>query len=578
MLTTFANHLKNHILSSAKKIFHHPTFFPLFFISLLTAFIFHQAFAQSGIFPTHDGEFHIIRSLHFFSELKRGQLPVRIIPELAHGHSYPVFQFFYPLPYYVVAVFQLLGLSATDGWRMSLVLITFLSLAFFYKWLRTSLPKFPSLVGTAIFALAPYRMLTLFVTGQIGGYYSLLFAPMIALGLHCLLTNKEKEVLKKYKFQDQFLGGLLFSVGLAGLILSHLISVIIFFLPLAVYAGYLLFQNFSWIKLRSLILWSVIGLGLSAFYLLPFLVEKSGVKLGHSILINYQEHWPTLKQLMYSPWGYGYSDASINDGLSFQAGVALLISWFLSIILIIFQRIKDKQVTLFSITLGAVFILMLSFSQSVWQFLTPLQYLQYPWRLLAATSFLGAWLTGWVVSLFPGKKGVMLGLGLMILALINVRHYTQPWHLDWKTDQDFLAQYNYYGSTDISWELMPAEAKIKPGEFGKIEVVKGDVEISEIIQPDFGNTRLKFAAEAYQPSVIILPVWDYPAWEIKVNDELVKKQTADNSLLSMSLPPGVSVVELSLVKTRIQKLADVVSVISLLTLNLIGIIIWKKKL
>lgn len=556
--------------------FNHPVVFsvvPFLIILLLTIFIFRHAFAQPGMFPTHDGEFHIIRSLHFFSELRRGQFPVRMVPELAFQYGYPVFHFFYPLPYYVTAVFQLVGLSAADGWRCSLVLITFLSLWVFYKWLKTSFTHFASLVGTVLFALVPYRFLTLYVTGQIGGYYSLLLAPMIGLGLHHLLqdkkTSKNKNTLNQTS-RSQVLGGMMVAIGVAGMILSHLLSVIIFFIPLTSYAVYLLSSSFSKEKLGKLMLWLGLGVTSASFYLLPFLWEKSWVRLGRVILINHRDHWPSFRQLVYSPWGYGYSQVGIEDGMSFQVGLAVLVVWLLTFILLIFQQVQkrkkkqDNQAILFLVITAVLFFLMLEFSAVIWQVFSPLQYLQYPWRVLASTSVCGAWLAGWLVNQFSNKKQLILGVFLVLLALINVRNYARPWPLSWKTDLDLINSSAFSGSTDISWELMPAEVNIEPHQLSKTVTADNlNAVISQVERPTKGKTRLQTQVVTDEPTLLTLPIWNFPVWQVRVNERIVDKQTNQEGAIQVRVPSGTSIVKVDLVRTKLQKLADTISFFSI---------------
>lgn len=519
-------------------------------ILLLTVFIVKNAYSQQGIFQTHDGQMHVIRSLHFFSELKRGQFPVRVASDLAYQYSYPVFQYFYPLPYYTVGVFQLIGFSTTESWRLVLSLSTFLSVWFFYKWMRCSVKTAPALITTTIYALVPYRFLTLFVTGQVGGYFALVFAPLIGWGLHSLLKDRQKNVF----------GGTLVALGIAGMILSHLLSAIIFFLPLASYGLYLLLTDFSWKKFRKLLLWVIVGLGLSSFYLIPFLAEKSSVKLGQEILINHQDHWPTFQQLIYSPWGHGFSQSDSADGLSFQIGIAVFVSWLISLFVFLINKKKNKLALIFILTSSFIFFLMLEQSSIFWDILFPLQYLQYPWRLLAATSLIGAWLAGWSLDSLSNKKSAVFGLFLVTLALINVRNYTKPWPLDWKTDQDFIAnKQSYYGSTDISWELMPANAIEVPKDLGD-EIISDNQEIiiNNIQRQNSGKTRLRFTAISNQSAKLILPVWNYPYWLVKINGETVKTSSKEGKV-EIEIKSGSSMVELILVKTTTQKIADLTS-------------------
>ncbi len=528
---------------------------PLLIISLLTIFICFNFFNQTGMYTTHDGDFHLVRSLHFLAELKQGQFPVRVAPELAFSHGYLAFQFFYPLPYYVVAIFQLLAISTTLSWKIMQSLITFASLSVFYIWTRKSFDTKSALTATALYAFVPFRFLTLYVTGQIGGYFGLFFASVVFLGIHNILRSKSK-----------FAGPLL-ALGIAGLITSHLLSVILFFLPLAGYTLILLKEKFVVEKFKALTLWSLVGVGLSSFYLFPFLFEKQWVKIGNQVLVDYSDHWPTLKQLIYSPWGYGSSVNTIFDGMSFQIGLALIAILAISILFTLFKKKKMPIAIYFIFCLLFIVFLMLEYSAPVWKLLTPLQLIQYPWRFLAVTTLLGSWLTAWLIYNLKGRvQWLVIGL-LITLSIYNVRNYTKPWPLNWKTDSDYMQNTNlFYGSTDISWELMPITAIGMPNRQleSLILVDESQVTISNFAKTNSGATRNTADISAKGNSQLNILIWDLPIWEIRVDGIVQEKQRAEDGTILVPIAENSKSLEIILKKTNLQIISDLLSLTCLL--------------
>lgn len=527
---------------------------PLLIISLLTIFICFNFFNQTGLYTTHDGDFHLVRSIHFLAELKQGQFPVRMATELAFSHGYLAFQFFYPLPFYFTAFFQLLGFSTTLSYKMMQVLITFASLSVFYIWTRKSFDTKSALSATAIYALVPFRFLTLYVTGQIGGYFGLFFASVVFLGIHNLMRSKSKYA------------GPLLALGIAGLITSHLLSVILFFLPLAGYTLILLKEKFELVKVKALVFWSVVGVGLSAFYLLPFLLEKHWVRIGNQTLVDYSDHWTTLRQLIYSPWGYGTSINTADDGMSFQIGLALLATLIVSLLFVLIKKKKMPVATLFVFCFFVMAFLMLKNSAVIWKLFTPLQLVQYPWRLLAVTTLLGSWMSGWFFSQLKGRVQWLAIVLLLVVALYNVRNYTKTWPLDWKTDSDYMQNTNlFYGSTDISWELMPVTATQKPLE--PVETVTNATQsgstIERIEHPKKGSIIEVITLSATQSANVNLSVWDLPIWKVRVNDQEVVHQVSDTGTIVVLIQAGSHAIELKLVKTPVQKWSDILSLLSL---------------
>lgn len=86
----------------------------------------------------------------------------------------------------------------------------------------------------------------------------------------------------------------------------------------------------------------------------------------------------------------------------------------------------------------------------VWKRITSIQLIQYPWRLLAVTTLLGSCISGWFINQCKGRVQWLAIVLLLVVAVYNVRHYTKPWPLSWKTDSHYTANKSlFYGSTDI---------------------------------------------------------------------------------------------------------------------------------
>ena len=68
-------------------------------------------FLRSGFFPIHD-DTQVARVFEMAKGLSDGMLPVRWSADLGYGFGYPIFNFYDPLPYYVGAVIEMVGLNA----------------------------------------------------------------------------------------------------------------------------------------------------------------------------------------------------------------------------------------------------------------------------------------------------------------------------------------------------------------------------------------------------------------------------------------------------------------------------------
>ena len=67
-----------------------------------------------GFYGASD-DIHIAWLYEFHKTAVAGQIPPRFVPDLSFGFGYPLFNFVFPLPFYIGEVFHLLGLSFVDS-------------------------------------------------------------------------------------------------------------------------------------------------------------------------------------------------------------------------------------------------------------------------------------------------------------------------------------------------------------------------------------------------------------------------------------------------------------------------------
>lgn len=515
-----------------------------------------QAFLPPGYFKTHDGDFHLVRLYHFVNEINRGQFPVRVAQDLAYGYGYPVFNYFYPLPYLAGSVFALAGLPLGESLKVVVALSTVISAIACFYWLRghTKGANWPAFVGTVLSMLAPYRLASLYVTGQVGTILAFAWIPLLLLSIFQVITKERRIFIP--------IGAL----AIAGLILSHINTLIIFSPLIAVYTLILMWQTgVKKTTLLSLTGLGLLGLGIASFYLLPSLLEKNLVRMGDTVFVRYEDHWPTVKQLLYSPWGYGFSQTGPVDGMSFQLGLAtwlglgvaslLSLPWLLKLKTARAVALQEVALPLaiLGVTLGSL-VLMLPVSNAVWQIAFPIQYLQYPWRWLS----LSVVATALVITLMlKGKRGYLLGVILLALAFFNTRNYLRSWENTRYPDSHYLQDWTLMNaSTDISWENLPVgvtEIPSKPAE----NLVMGE----ELTIP--AKTR-QFTTEFATETPLTLNLFAFPYWEVTANGQKLPTTTSETGLLQFVVPAGKQELEIKIGSTPLASTSNLLTFLSLL--------------
>ncbi len=523
------------------------------------------ALVKPGFYITHDGEFNLVRLMHFDQELKRGQFPVRWAYDLDYKLGSPIFSFFYPLMYYLSALIHLFGPDYGASLKILIALATVGSVMTMYTWLRGHFKTLAAFFGALLYLFVPYRLLVMYVTGSFGILLSLFFLPLAFLAVDKIISGR-----RAYFW--------LLPISILGLLTSHNVTALLF---LPVVASYSLITLLTirpkgkvWL---NIVLGWLIGLGLAATFWLPALLETKYVFLSSGVAVDFRDHFPTLKQLIYSKWDYFYSVKGEGDGLSFQVGMAQWLVAGLTTLILIAGLTKKRKLEKKSF-LAAVFLLiyifsifmMLSQSDFVWEKITILSQIQFPWRILAvaiiSVPFMGAFIA-------EKRFGKALALLIMALLLWNNRNYLRTWETIRYSDASYRARDGfYYGSTDIAWETRPIWALDKPIWIAK-EITVPNPLIKIVAEQTQANGNINIQTSATAAAELAINRFYYPTWETKIDGKTVSvKPTKSGGLIAVDLAVGNHQIEIKQGKTGLEKWADDISIFSLLCLA-----IWLRK-
>ncbi len=177
----------------------------LHFLILTTLFLL-VLWAGKGIFKysvasTHDLDHHFVRSLDAIATIREGHFPLRWAGTLNYGCGVPIFNFFYPLVYYLVILLNFIKSDVI----LSFKLISFASLLigtlFFYLWMsKETGDKWSSFGGALLYLFAPYRFLLVYVRGS-PEYLAYALVPVV---LYFFTLSFKQKGLKKFIFFSYF--------------------------------------------------------------------------------------------------------------------------------------------------------------------------------------------------------------------------------------------------------------------------------------------------------------------------------------------------------------------------------------
>jgi hypothetical protein len=509
-----------------------------------------------GYFGASD-DLHIAWLYQMHKTLMMGQIPPRFVPDLSFGFGYPLFNFVFPLPFYLGEVFHLLGLSFVSSIKAVFLISIPLSGIFMYMLLRQFASSSLSLVGALLYIYTPYRAVDLYIRGAIGEIVSFIFLPLIILSV--IKISQDKGI--------KWVG--IGALALASLVLSHNITAYMFF-P---FVGLLLIIQFFLNSRKKVFIFKslsmiLLGFLVSIYFWLPALLDSGLMK--YDTVFNFVDHFPTLRQLITPYWGYGGSVPGPGDGMSFfLGGVNLLILISGGVLFLSRWKKLDNQKRLLvwwalSAILAAL-LLMNHRSSFLWSNLPMLPYFQFPWRFLILTTFF----TPLLVIAFEGikfKRYLVIMVPLIILPAIT---YFRPQDFLGRQDEYYLNRYIPYPSaseeykkTQEEYLRLPRNTKVRPDK-NYPRVSNGNVNISEALKSN--DLDMVFKVTSDQGGSMNYNKYFFPGWTARIDNKAINISAGEPfGQITFFVPAGTHIVEVSFEETTLKKALDAISLVSFL--------------
>ena len=514
-------------------------------------------FFHTGYFPTHDGEWAVVRLADMFRMLRDFQIPARYSGELNFGYGYPLFNFAYPFPYYLGIAIHFLGFGFVNTIKIIFAGSVIFS-AFFMFLASRNLWKntWAGIISAIMYIYLPYRMVDLYVRGSIGESLSFALFPLLFY-LSVKLIKKSSVLL---------ISSIAFVTG--ALIMTHNIMAVLFMPIFIVFSlSQIILKKRRAIK--PFVISIVLSFGLSAFFWVPAIFEKSNILLSQTPIADRSLYFATLKQFIFPKWGYGVP--TDPAGFSYQLGLAHLAAFAFAILSLLFSLIKNKRylkehfMKITSIlTIITVFFVFLLFKPSdfLWRNIPFLSEINYPWITLGILGFLVSLLAG---SLFKHTLGKYVAVSLVIISVFTVLPYAKPEYYFNKGDDYYLTN---DATTTSSNELMPLWVKKftfqRPAK--KVEIAEGAGTVSNT---SYNSKKIIFDVLAKENTKIRINTIYYPGWKAYIdNKEVQIFYENEYGAIDILIPSGKHLVKANFTETPLRLISDIISVSSFFVLLL----------
>lgn len=528
------------------------------------------------VYEAHDLiAFHLKWAKNFTEQFWAGELYPRWLQNMNAGLGSPTFFFYGPISYYFSSLFHPFFPNDQYGWHqlsLSAALALIASGITAYIWLKDITNKTPAFIAAILYMALPYHWaIDLYTRFAYAETWSFVWLP--------LLLYFTRKISRGSKFA--LLG---FTISYALLAMTHLITVLIFSIIPIFYLLILAQRKQRKSALLSLVVAMLLGIGLSAIYLLPAMTTQKYVSMKTMMTGRYAYD----SNFLF--WGNNFFSSKFVQYLGWQT--VLLAALACAAFFLARKHpiaIIRRESTYWLIVAMSAFLMTLPLSKPIWQIFFVIQRIQHPWRFntiltVATTALLALGIAAIQKPVNNATKRISAIAGSLVVILllsgaVVVHIYTNPQLLVKYTKVEKPRDVNQELSISLEApEYRPQWVSLEIFEQSKIKDLANSFERAKIA---IGEGNL--SVEKWQPRHIVLQsnattnLWVnihqfyYPGWTAKINGEsrlLPVQPSTPNGLLSLWIPPGQHQISLRLEAGLSERIGQILSAISVLIIVL----------
>ncbi len=471
----------------------------------------------------HDFEFHVFSWMEVLGQWKHGIAYPRWAA-LAHwGYGEARFLFYPPASWTLGA-----ALGAFLPWKMVPGAYCWIALtlagAAMYRLARQWLSASDALFAAVFYALNPYHLLIVYWRSA---FAELLAAVLLPLLLVCVLRLNEPGLRPTLWLSLTLAAAWLTNVPAA--VMIHY-SVVGLALVMAATAGARGGEDKRvrgrprWKLLLRTAMAIALGAGLASFYLLPAIYEQRWINLSEVLSPGVRPQDNFLFTTIADP-DHNRFNSLVSILALAEIGALAFAMWFARRWRAPRPQADSKSWMLLSVWGTASALLMLSWSNLLWQYLPRLRFVQLPFRWLLCLNAALAVLLAMAAKRWTSR---LLASAVFLAVVVIAGYRTQtPWWASAGDINEMSDAIDDGPGYDGVYEYVPAGAD--PSELNKDLPLVAD-ETGAPISAEmlaWGETEKHFVVHAAKPQNLQLRLFNYPAWEVAVNDRPAPAQTAE---------------------------------------------------
>ncbi|MCB0714147.1 MAG: YfhO family protein [Ignavibacteriae bacterium] len=511
---------------------------------------------------SHDGLVHPNWMRYFSEQFWRGELYPRWLTGINGYLGSPAFFNYAPFPYYVGSFIA--PLIPGDPYKLytlgitCALLLTGSGLACFL-WLKQVAPsRGAALIGSLFYMVAPYHVaIDLYTRGAVAEFAAFLWLPLVLYGVHLSSASDTK----------RWYGLLCVAFAFCGLLLTHI--------PTSLYFSIIPLLYALTLRERSLLhpfplttVGMVLGGGLGMFYWLPAIKHQEFIhsELQQIASLRYNNNWIDFT----STFAGGY----VAD--LFWIAVSLTLIAAVSFGILLRSEVRRRVVAFWGLLALFALVMATPLSNLIWQILSPLQRIQFPYRFLLlltlATVALFALVLPricqisrpayWVLLFLTFGGGTFFTLSSLYTtfspdsAYYQARYARHEWRIKFGLGAlEYIPRWVGRVNREEDKVLVPLVREIG-GKPYQSTIVTGD---GDVVIREENSRRLLVQTNSSTQLTVVVHQFYYHGWE-SVDDPDVRMQPTENiGLMRLLVPSGKRTFTLEMKPTTEEQVGNIVS-------------------
>ncbi len=462
----------------------------------------------------------------------------RWFPDVYQGLGAPVFHYYSPLFYLLVAPLHLLGLPLDLSVKLVISGFFLGSGLATWAWLRRLLSPAAGYAGAALYLSQPHLFREYYFRGDYPQVMALLLLPIVLWAFTRLYL------------ESHWFNWLAAPLSLSALVTAHNITALLSTGVLVLYWMVMPLWRRNWAGWRRGILAALLSMGLAAFFWLPSVADIDMVQSQNlwDPFYHYSQHFVRWQDLLAAP--PLFDQRAANPPFPYLLGWAAwlaLLGGAVALVVSFVRRTGWNATRVWAATGILMAALFLALTQAwtvrVWEALPFMALVQFPGRLLGPAA-VGVALAGGAAVTWPNERlswfmmlGCILAVGLTSAVFLFPHQPFLPIASITAADtQTYERRSNVWGTTGSN-EFLPrlAEpAKPRAAQEAQLQFLPAG---SKWEWETPHRAVLHAAPDEELPSgSLILPSHFFPAWEAEAGEQRLAVEPSATGLLRVELP------------------------------------------